>query len=155
MAAGPWAAALALAALGGCSDEPAEVRITTYPVKGKVLLPDGKPLTDGSVTFVPTGKEGLPAGGKIEPDGTFTLTTRSPGDGAGAGDYRVKIVSDAKDPASGGKKAGRGLVPNKYLDEDSSGLTATVKAEPNDLPPFKLDTKPAPNAKSAVNSLRD
>jgi hypothetical protein len=106
----------------------------TYEVKGKVLLANGKTLSAGRVTFV--AADGLlpQASGEIQPDGDFALTTRNAGDGAAPGKYKVRI-----EPAES-KKAGRKRpsFPVKYVDEDSSGLAVTVRAEPNQLAPFTL-----------------
>jgi hypothetical protein len=106
----------------------------TYEVKGKVRLASGKALSAGRVTFV--AADGLlpQASGEIQPDGDFSLTTRNPGDGAAPGKYKVRIEpAERKKPG----KARPGF-PVKYVDEDSSGLTVTVRAEPNQLEPFTL-----------------
>ena len=126
---------LILAALAGCSDEYGASE-PTFAVTGKVVLADGKPLTAGRVTFV--AKDGLkpPASGEIAADGRFALTTRAPNDGAIPGDYKVRVEPAA---AVAGNAALRGLrFPIKYVDEDSSGLTVTVKATENALEPIKL-----------------
>ena len=126
---------LILAALAGCSDEYGASE-PTFAVTGKVVLADGKPLTAGRVTFV--AKDGLkpPASGEIAADGRFALTTRAPNDGAIPGDYKVRVEPAA---AVAGNAALRGLrFPVKYVDEDSSGLTVTVKATENALEPIKL-----------------
>ena len=128
---------LILAALVGCSDEYGTSE-PTFAVTGKVVLADGKPLTAGRVTFV--AKDGLkpPASGEVAADGRFTLTTRAPNDGAIPGDYKVR-VEPAAAGAGVGKARPRGLrFPVKYVDEDSSGLTVTVKAAENTLEPIKL-----------------
>ena len=49
---------------------------TVYPVTGKVLLADGKPLTTGRVEFIPV-KGGMPASGDVGADGSFSLKTGS------------------------------------------------------------------------------
>jgi hypothetical protein len=99
-----------------------------------VRLASGKALSAGRVRFV--AADGLlpEASGDIQPDGDFSLTTRHPGDGAAPGKYKVRI-----EPAQS-KKPGktRPSFPVKYVDEDSSGLTVTVRAEPNELEPFTL-----------------
>jgi hypothetical protein len=62
------------------------------------------------------------------------LTTRNAGDGAAPGKYKVRIEpAESKKP---GRK--RPSFPVKYVDEDSSGLAVTVRAEPNQLEPFTL-----------------
>ena len=128
---------VALAAgLTGCGDG-AGAAGPRYAVTGRVLLADGKPLTTGRVTFV--GKDGLipPASGAIGPDGRFSLTTRDSDDGAVAGDYKVRIEPTAA--AEVKPKARRTpCIPLKYIDEDSSGLVVTVRAEANQLDPTRL-----------------
>src|SRR5262249_20625009 len=80
-----------------------------------------------------------PPSGRVETDGSFTLSTFVPGDGAPAGDYRVAIawladVSRA-DPVTG--EVPRKLAP-RYADPKTSDLRAQVKEGPNELPPFQL-----------------
>lgn len=126
----------ACAALVGCSAEkfPASIG-QTYEVKGQVLLADGKPLAKGRVTFLPTDPKVVPASGEIGPDGRFSLTTKAADDGALPGEYKVRIEPAAPvDP----KRPTKPPYPIKYIDEDSSGLVATVKAESNKLDPFRL-----------------
>ena len=122
--------------LAGCGDLVSS-EATVYPVNGKVLLADGKPLTTGRVEFIPV-KGGMPASGDVGADGSFSLKTGSGQEGAPAGDYKVRL-----EPTTlAAKKAGKSLsfpFPAKYADEDANtGLTATVKAEPTTLEPFKL-----------------
>jgi hypothetical protein len=108
--------------------------VPTYEVRGKVLLASGKALSEGRVTFV--AADGLlpQASGDIRPDGEFTLTTRDPGDGAAPGKYKVRIEpAETKNP-----RKSRPRFPVRYVDEDSSGLAVTVRAEPNQLEPFTL-----------------
>lgn len=139
-----------LALMSGCGDTSSTLpSVTTYPVKGKVLLPDGSPLTEGTVTFVPVKEGGRQAVGKLHSDGTFSLTTQSPDDGAAEGEYRVAIDSDLASgtPDSKGKKPA--LLPPKYRDEASSNLKATVKAGATDVPTFQLDNKPAEKMSTA------
>jgi hypothetical protein len=118
--------------MNGCSGYTSSA--PTYEVKGKVLLANGKTLSAGRVTFV--AADGLlpQASGEIQPDGDFSLTTRNPGDGAAPGKYKVRI-----EPAES-KKPGKTRLsfPVKYVDEDSSGLSVTIRAEPNQLEPFTL-----------------
>jgi hypothetical protein len=118
--------------LTGCQGSASSVQ--TYEVKGKVLLKSGRALGAGRVTFV--AADGLlpEAGGEIGPDGAFSITTRVAGDGAVPGKYKVRI-----EPAAGkNPKKTRPDFPVKYVDEDSSGLVVTVRAEPNQLEPFTL-----------------
>lgn len=128
--------------LAGCSSSnDAAVVGTIYPVKGQVLLANGKPLDAGKVVFVPTNGTMI-ASGDIGSDGSFTLKSGESGEGAPPGDYKVRIEADPTKHVAG-KKGVAGLpFPSRYLDEDSSEIVVTVKAEPNDIPPIKLSSTP-------------
>src|SRR5438552_18045351 len=89
-----WARFILAAGVIGCGDPDAPQAVKVYEVKGSVLLPDGKPLSGGTVEFEPVGESVYQASGEIGPDGTFTLRTQNSGDGAVPGEYRVKIVPD-------------------------------------------------------------
>lgn len=137
------AAACALAA--GCSDRP-----TLAPVKGRVTL-DGKPLAAGSITFEVKGAR--PATGRIVNGDIVEVTTYDPGDGAPVGQHKVSITAN-EDPAAavvanpGDAKApkgdymvGRSVIPGRYSDPNTSGLTAEVKKGENTVE-FKLTSAP-------------
>lgn len=128
--------------LAGCSSsQDAAVVGSLYPVKGQVLLPNGKPLDAGKVVFVSTNGT-LSATGDVGSDGSFTLKSGESGEGAPAGDYKVRIEADPVKHVAGKRGAAALPFPSRYLDEDSSEITVTVKAEPNDLPPIKLSSTP-------------
>ena len=114
----------------GCGDINDVVdKVPVHPVKGSVVLADGKPLEGGSSEF-------------IAEDGTFTLKTGGVGDGAAEGSYKVKVDPDAADLKAAGKKKKIAYpFAQKYLDEETSGLTATVKPGENSLEPFTLKAK--------------
>jgi Carboxypeptidase regulatory-like domain len=126
-----WAlAAVLTASLPGCGGGEKIPNVgSSYPVKGKVTLPDGKPLANTKVIF-----QGPVSNNTItESDGTFAIT----GEGAGlpAGEYKVRLeIVESK----GSLKRPVLPFPGKYLDEDTSDLTAVVKPDgPNDFD-FKL-----------------
>jgi hypothetical protein len=122
-------------ALPGCGQSESLPKYTVYPVSGSVLLADGKPLTTGSVYFVPKGDLPVTPVGEIKPDGTFSLITGGSGEGAPAGDYKVRIEAiELKRSAKSKKPA----IPTKYNDEDSSGLVFTVRSEPTHLEAIRL-----------------
>ena len=75
-------------ALGGCGEPNALSGAKLYPVKGKVLLEDGKPLTSGQVVFVGS-KSMITSPATIASDGTFTFKAAS-GDGLPEGDYKIR-----------------------------------------------------------------
>ncbi len=65
----------------------------TAPTSGKVAY-DIKPITQGTITFIPVKDDGSPREGKaaigtIQSDGTFVLTTYEKDDGAILGKHRV------------------------------------------------------------------
>ena len=127
-----WPVAVALTVmLAGCGDRDtidAARTMTFYPVKGKVSLPDGKPLTLGRVIFVGT-KNSVTSPASIESDGSFTV--KGTKDGLPEGPYKVRIEVGDTGPA---KKRATLPFATKYLDEDASPLTATVTPEgPNDF----------------------
>lgn len=120
---------LGILLLGGCG----ESLPTTVPVTGKVTF-KGEPLTDGTVSFHPQEiAEGLPkrtATGKLQADGSFTLSTFRTEDGAVPGTYRVTVHSYLSEPGSSNddQKVGeyKWRIPPRYGDPLQSGLTADV-----------------------------
>jgi hypothetical protein len=134
---GGLAVAAAMAALAGCGRSDSLPSYPVYEVKGKVLLADGKPLKAGWVFLVPKGDLPLTPSGEIAPDGTFSVVTGGSGEGAPAGEYKVRVEAPQFAPAAtrSGKKP---IFPARYRDEDSSGLVITVRAESNQLEPILL-----------------
>jgi hypothetical protein len=111
--------------IGGCESNPL-ASAKFYPVKGKVLLPDGKPLTSGHVVFV-ASKSTITSTANIESDGSFVFKGASL-DGLPAGEYKIRIEAGAGSDGKGrgGKSKGNLPFANQFLDEDASRLTATV-----------------------------
>jgi hypothetical protein len=105
-------------------------------VTGRVTY-DGKPVPKGTISFQAVTPGGRNATGMIEPDGSYTLQTEQPGDGAQLGDYHVGIsarddvVLDYTPPTPIPPKW---LVPEKYENPKTSDLKATVKSGRNDIP---------------------
>jgi hypothetical protein len=122
--------------LAGCGGQP-----TLYPVKGQVLLADGKGMTGGSVQFIPK-RGGLPAAGIIGEDGTFSLKSLKTREGAAPGEYKVRIEPRSELLAKKGRAAQKLPFASKYREYDgNTGLTATIKAEETQLEPFRLEPK--------------
>jgi hypothetical protein len=93
------------------------------PVTGTVKYKDGSPLAFevGSVIFRSTDGT-TNASGAVQPDGSFTMMTKKPGDGVKPGQYKV-AVQLWKNYAN--------LTPavaSKYRDLETSGLEANVDA---------------------------
>jgi hypothetical protein len=92
-------------------------------VEGKVTF-KGQPLVGAVIFFVP--ERGPAAAGAIGDDGSYRLLTKRPGDGAVVGRCKVAVVSS--DPVNKPLP-----IPTKYLDAETSGLTAEVKEGQNTI----------------------
>jgi hypothetical protein len=138
--------AATLLALPGCGSG----RIETYPVTGLVTV-DGRPADGAMVVFVPTATapeaERTRPFGIADSQGQFSLTTFEQTDGAPAGDYKVLVQWPAPRPQSDRERSGRrgSLGPDrlqgKYFNLEKATLTATVKEEATELPPFELKSR--------------
>ncbi|MFO7905741.1 MAG: hypothetical protein ACQESR_01330 [Planctomycetota bacterium] len=162
-------AAVGLSWVSGCSN--GVDRLPVYPVSGTVTQ-NGEPVADAQVAFVPVGEgegedKGKTATGNTASDGTYELTTYSAGDGAAAGNYKVKITKISRPPGGDAPPAESGdesvdltedesyappsagggepdwtpenLLPEKYADPDESGFTATVEPEGDNTFDFSLE----------------
>ncbi len=121
------AAALAALALIGCGGGGPRLGA----VRGTVTYKD-KPVPNGTVLFVPAN--GPTATGKINPDGTYTLTTYKAGDGAVLGRHMVVVA--AMESMHGRLPEDRNplppsIVPDKYTSIGTTDLTAEVKEGEN------------------------
>lgn len=125
-----------LAAVIGCGPSGPKVA----KARGKVTYKK-VPLKFGSVVFQP--ESGKLASGKIQPDGTFILTTNSANDGAVVGKHRVRVVSlTSQDPNSrktgdGEATTGKSLIPEKYTLLDTTPLKEEVKDQDENV--FELE----------------
>jgi hypothetical protein len=131
-------------ALAGCGGSNPLSGVKVYPVKGKVTLPDGKPLGSGKAVFVGT-KLSITSSANIESDGSFTFKGGANGDGLPEGEYKVRLETDGATRT----KKGTPPFPAKYLDEDASDLTATVKPDESSN---NFDLKLTPNSSSSPSS---
>jgi hypothetical protein len=155
---GNWRAfccVLACLAAGGCGSG-----LTLAPVSGRVRV-DGQPVTSGTIMFHPAS--GPAAVGTIQSDGTYTLATLRPGDGAVVGTHRVTIhatavgagtlvepktlddeIKLAQKKAPGGKIFAAGkvtwIVPEKYARLETTPLTRNIEAGANRFD-FELSRK--------------
>ena len=106
-------------------------------VSGKVTY-KGQPITQGTISFQPVDPDGRIATGTIGPDGSYSLQTEEPGDGALLGQYRVGIAARGEEqvldyiPAKPVKP--KSQIPLQYENPETSGLTATVKSGRNNFP---------------------
>jgi hypothetical protein len=115
-----------------------------YPVSGKVLV-EGKPAAHAIVKFYAVNAaskkdgQGVVPQAIVDEDGSFRVTTYSSEDGAPAGKYTVSVFW-AK-PSKGGDDYDKPLIPARYLNAETSGLTAVVEERATELPPFQLKKK--------------
>jgi hypothetical protein len=113
----------------------------TIPIRGEAFY-NGQPMKDGIVVYLPK-QPGVArqASGRILPDGTFELTTFKKADGVVPGDYEIVVYAYAPHPGepktradheaiakAGGLKRGF-LIPAKYVNPRTSGLSDTVNSE--------------------------
>jgi hypothetical protein len=110
--------------LPGCGETNPLKGVPLYPVQGKVLLADGKPLATGTVTFV-----GAKSSSTANLDGEGAYAFKGDGDGGlPEGEYNVRVES-APAGGSSAKTKAKLSYAGKYLDEDASGLKATVTSD--------------------------
>jgi hypothetical protein len=133
--------AFIVSACGGTSEE----RVPVYRTSGKITF-EGKPLAGALVLFRKAEvdpKVPSPIGTTGE-DGTFTLHTYEPDDGAPPGDYLVAVSIRPPNRDGGGGLAKKKdeapaiIVRGRYADPKTSGLKATVKPIGNTLDPIDL-----------------
>jgi hypothetical protein len=107
------------------------------PVTGTVKFADGS-VPKGviaSITFQPAsaGPESKGASSTIAEDGSFSLRTVQPGDGALPGDYLVTVnVMDAY-------PRGKSVVADKFTKATDTPLKATVDADGDNIFPFVVE----------------
>lgn len=154
----------ALTLSGGCSRRAKYAR-PTVPAAVEVRL-DGTPLKAATVTFAPREK-GHAAYARTGDDGKARLTTFTAGDGAVVDSYSVTVsceeftanpAANLPDPKE--KEAHRAAVeravasgvtpyvcreilPKRYTEHASSGLTADVAADGKNLFVFELSSAPS------------
>jgi hypothetical protein len=123
---------LIVSLLSGCS-KPGPLVVE---VQGKVTY-NGKPVAIGTVKFVPVSQSGeliRPAAGPIAADGSYSMQSFPSRSGSRPGEYQVAVVSYTGSFMDGTAKY---VVPKRYADPQTSGLTVTVPAEAKE--PLTLD----------------
>lgn len=132
-----WWLAVFCAVLLGCKKSD---QLDTSPVHGTIKI-DGKPLTRGTITFVP--ERGRLAIGKIQPDGSYSLSTYVNGDGAVIGKHRVKVSAmETKHVMSReSEEPIKSLIPERYGIESTSGFAFEVKSGQDNSADFDLSAK--------------
>lgn len=113
----------------GCSGRRADrwtrMRPATYPVRVHVVW-NGEPTEDALVVFESADRAAM-AVGRTDAQGVCQLKTFDPGDGAVAGEHRVRIEKIIITGTAGdGRILDASIMPKTYADPGTSGLTATV-----------------------------
>lgn len=100
-----------------------------------VVTLDGKPVTPGLVTFAPEDQAAAPSVSDLDANGGFTLTTNKK-PGLAPGTYRVSIQAFRPPNVPPGERSfepSEPLVPEKYLQVDTSGLEYSVQSGSNEI----------------------
>jgi len=104
-----------------------------YPVQGRVIFPDGSPLTGGWVVFEPVEPAAnVSARGQIQTDGTFLLGTLRDNDGAVAGRHRALVVPPLP-PKLDERNPPPPPIHARFRNFDTSELEFVVTPGPNEF----------------------
>lgn len=125
-------------------------RSSTAPVSGTVTF-DGQPLVSGTITFETAGSR--PASGVIKEGTILNVTTYEPNDGVPVGLHKVSITSTETEKkavmANPGETAafdpnymggGNSLIPPKYTNPGTSGLTVKINSGSDNVVRFALES---------------
>ena len=140
-----------LAALAGCRED---WQAATYPASGRLTI-NGRPAAGALVQLFPKAgtapdERNSRPWGKVAADGSFELSTYQGEAGAPAGEYGVAISW----PVDAAVLGSPDRLGGKYNAPEKSSLAVTLKAEPNQIPPFdlagaKVADAPRPSARTA------
>ncbi|MEM9656781.1 MAG: hypothetical protein AAF961_00335 [Planctomycetota bacterium] len=122
-----------LIAAAGCDSGP-----LMAPVQGVVNF-DEQPVAKGTIQLYPV-QSGPMAAGRLSADGTFELTTKTPGDGALVGEHIVVVTppSDVNELQRTLKEGQRRReqfrnIPESVRNQQTSSLRVTVEPGDNEL----------------------
>jgi len=116
--------------------------LAVYQATGLITLA-GKPIEGGLIQLHPYRTDfqmPVKPRGTLKKDGTFTLMTFNPNDGAPAGEYLVTVTWNREVQGADGEVApGPNVLPEIYSKPDTSNLKVKIVAgEPNKLPSLAL-----------------
>jgi hypothetical protein len=137
----PLRAVALLAPLLLCSCRDSK-QLPVYPVNGRVFF-QNRPATGALVVFLYVGEKEqelpLPSG-YVREDGSFTLTTYAPDDGAPEGHYNV-VITWTDPRARPDHKTGEvpNRLPARYASPQTSPLLARVEKGAENRPVFRLE----------------
>lgn len=131
--------------LSGCGDDTGLAK--RYPVSGKVTY-KGVPLEKGLISFIPGDPNGRAATGQIE-NGSYTLMTQDPGDGAFPGQYSVTVAAKTADFTKAGADAKKKGATSAYIPQD---FTAKANKDAKNAVPDKYGLPTSSPLKADVKS---
>jgi hypothetical protein len=142
---GAWLTSALVFGVVGCGGNETGLKVVAFPVKGKVTF-DGQPAAGAFVVFHPRtaakpGEEVLKPRATVQPDGAFTLSTASDGDGAPAGEYDVTVQWTKPVKQGPDLVAGPNVIPKAYAEPATTPLHVTVRDSDNALEPFAITRK--------------
>ena len=119
-------ATLLAVTIAGCNRSDSRVPLTG------IVTCQGKPLEYGTMNFVAPGLRQVTA---LIDDGEITdVTTKTRGDGISPGEYQISVVADDRSQQGGPSMIAPSVIPERYADMSTSGLTVTIQPkEANDL----------------------
>lgn len=127
----------------GCGQRKDEIKLA--PVTGRVML-DDKPLTTGTVYFIPDrskGTKGPLSIGPLDAEGRYRIKGAGDRWGAVVGFHKIRIeVPTAATSEMSVAAQPEAANLSKYNDPETSGLTYEVKSGSSNQADFHLASKP-------------
>lgn len=141
-----------MALLAGCGnggDKFKAKRPKTVPAAGKLTM-QGRPLAEALVVLSPVDQNGVAAMARTDDEGGFILMAFPPDEGAVPGKYEVAVsmpvastdaplTPENHDAPPPKPKKPVSLIPDKYQNAKTSGITVTV--EEAGSPELKIELK--------------
>lgn len=126
----------------GCGDK-AKPWEKVVPASGQITF-EGKPVEGAQITLTPVSGEFpntvRPSATSIT-GGTFILGTYGATDGAPAGEYKVSAVWFKTVNSGGSMVRGDNVLPGKYANADTSGITVVINDTETNIPAIDLKRK--------------
>jgi hypothetical protein len=123
----------------GCG-EAAKPWEKVVPASGQITF-EGKPVEGAQITLTPVSAEFpntvRPSATSIT-GGTFILGTYGTTDGAPAGEYKVSAVWFKTVNSGGSMVRGDNVLPGKYANADTSGITVVINDTETNIPTIDL-----------------
>lgn len=127
---------MAVSACGRPKDKWLAMRPPLFKARGRVTW-NGEPAP-GVLVALRSDTLNVTATGLTNDRGEFVLTSYRSGDGAAAGDHAVTITKKVEVEDKNGNSVSFNLMPLKYENRDSSGLSATVAENDDNFLNFEV-----------------